>query len=126
MPDDSERGGARIYTPLHRRRELLVFVADHIAATGVAPSYREIAAHFGWSSASTVAALIDRLERDGHLRRTPGRHRSLEVLRLPALPAGDPLVRAARAVVELRHLSAGRLHERIGALHAALDPDGGA
>ena len=66
-----------------RQRECLLFIQDHQAAHGgVSPSVREIAAAVGSrSSNKTALGLLRGLEDHGFIRRLPGRHRAIEVLR---------------------------------------------
>lgn len=67
-------------TPTQKR--VLDFVDATLRRTGgVAPSYREICHGAGVSCVSSVKLILDRLERDGHVIRKPGRARSVEVAR---------------------------------------------
>lgn len=72
-----------------RQGEFLAFIHGFTARHGVAPSFEEIAAHFGISSPS-VNGMIKTLERRELLSRLPGVARSLRVL-VPAaaLPDSD-------------------------------------
>ena len=83
----------------------------------MAPSYEEIAGHFGISSPS-VNGMVKTLERRGLLSRVPGVARSLRVL-VPAaqLPGGDfgpPSAPAPRAV------AAASVQDAIGAAAIAV------
>jgi len=62
-----------------RQGEMLAFIHRFTARHGVAPSFEEIASHFGTSSPS-VNGMIKTLERRGLLSRVPGVARSLRVL----------------------------------------------
>jgi hypothetical protein len=62
-----------------RQGEMLAFIQRFTARHGVAPSFEEIASHFGTSSPS-VNGMIKTLERRGLLSRVPGVARSLRVL----------------------------------------------
>lgn len=63
-----------------RQKHALDFISSRLSATGgVAPTYEEISVALGLSTKSTVKALLDRLERDGHIKRIRGRARSIEV-----------------------------------------------
>ena len=75
------------FTP--RQGLFLSFVHAFVQRRGMAPSYEEIAGHFGISSPS-VNGMVKTLERRGLLSRVPGVARSLRVL-VPAaqLPGGD-------------------------------------
>ncbi len=72
-----------------RQGEYLAFIHRYAVKNGIAPSFDEIAAHFGTSSPS-VNGMIKTLERRGLLSRIPGAARSLRVL-VPEslLPPGD-------------------------------------
>ena len=65
-----------------RQGEVLAFIHRFTAKHGVAPSFEEIASHFGISSPS-VNGMVKTLERRGLLSRVPGTARSLRVL-IPA------------------------------------------
>jgi len=62
-----------------RQGEMLAFIHRFTAKQGVAPSFEEIASHFGTSSPS-VNGMVKTLERRGLLSRVPGVARSLRVL----------------------------------------------
>ena len=64
------------FTP--RQGEFLAFIQRFTERHGVAPSFGEIAAHFGTSSPS-VNGMIKTLERRGLLNRVPGAARTLRV-----------------------------------------------
>jgi len=72
-----------------RQGEYLAFIHGFTLRHGLAPSFDEIAAHFGTSSPS-VNGMIKTLERRGLLSRLPGAARTLRVL-VPAslLPESD-------------------------------------
>lgn len=80
-----------------RQGEYLAFIHRYTLRNGIAPSFDEIAAHFGTTSPS-VNGMIKTLERRGLLSRIPGAARSLRVL-VPEslLPHGDYGSRAPRA-----------------------------
>jgi SOS-response transcriptional repressor LexA len=63
-----------------RQVQSLAFIREHIAATGVCPSLEEIRVHLGLKSRSGVHRLVNMLVEQGHLRRTPGRARQMEVV----------------------------------------------
>ncbi|OGP87289.1 MAG: hypothetical protein A2Y95_06265 [Deltaproteobacteria bacterium RBG_13_65_10] len=79
-----------------RQGEMLAFIHRFTAKHGVAPSFEEIASHFGTSSPS-VNGMIKTLERRGLLSRVPGVARSLRVLvpssLLPNSEFGSPIRR---------------------------------
>jgi repressor LexA len=72
-----------------RQGDYLAFIHRFTTQRGVAPSFEEIAAHFG-TSAPSVNGMIKTLERRQFLSRVPGVARSLRVL-VPAaaLPESD-------------------------------------
>jgi SOS-response transcriptional repressor LexA len=49
-----------------REREILTLIARSIDANGYQPSYREIAAHFGWTGLGWLQYLARRIARKGH------------------------------------------------------------
>lgn len=104
------------FTP--RQGMVLAFVHAFIQRRAMAPSYEEIAGHFGISSPS-VNGMIKTLERRGLLSRVPGVARSLRVL-VPAaeLPGGDFGRSAAPAE---RAGPAASVQEATGAAIAVLD-----
>jgi hypothetical protein len=61
-----------------RQGEFLAFIQRFTERHGVAPSFSEIAAHFGTSSPS-VNGMIKTLERRGLINRVPGAARTLRV-----------------------------------------------
>jgi len=80
-----------------RQGEMLAFIQRFTAKHGVAPSFEEIASHFG-TSAPSVNGMIKTLERRGLVSRVPGAARSLRVLvpasLLPDSEFGSPGRRA--------------------------------
>jgi len=66
-----------------KQHELICFIADRLAETGVSPSFEEMKEALDLKSKSGVHRLISALEERGFLRRLPNRARALEVLRLP-------------------------------------------
>ncbi len=66
-----------------RQRDVLDFINAHHRQTGVAPSLREIQAHFGFASPFAVQRHVDALTEKGALRRLDGKARGL-------LPASHP------------------------------------
>jgi SOS-response transcriptional repressor LexA len=82
-----------------RQGEMLAFIQRFTAKHGVAPSFEEIASHFGISSPS-VNGMIKTLERRGLVSRVPGVARSLRVRvpssLLPRSEFGPPVRRTER------------------------------
>ena len=67
--------------PLTRRqKEILDHVDGFIAERGYAPSFEEIAQHFGYSSLATVHEHLSNLERKGYIRKSYNESRSLELV----------------------------------------------
>jgi len=62
-----------------RQKDVLTFIGEHIAEQGYSPSIREVAARFGYSSTRTAADLIDALHAKGHITRTRGVARSIQL-----------------------------------------------
>jgi len=72
-----------------KQHELLLFINQRLAATGVAPSFDEMKGALSLRSKSGIHRLISGLEERGFIRRLPHRARALEVTKLPeesALP----------------------------------------
>ena len=63
-----------------RQNEILVYLQGHIQDQGYAPSFEEIAEHFGFQSLATVHEHLTNLERKGYIRRSYNESRSIEVL----------------------------------------------
>ena len=66
-----------------KQHELICFIEDRLAETGVSPSFEEMKDALGLKSKSGVHRLISALEERGFLRRLPNRARALEVVRHP-------------------------------------------
>lgn len=62
-----------------RQKKLLDFIRERIEATGVAPSYADMATAIGTASRTTPHELVERLIADGHLVKRPGRHHGIEL-----------------------------------------------
>ncbi|MDF2494753.1 transcriptional repressor LexA [Sphingomonas sp.] len=99
-----------------KQHELICFINDRLAESGVSPSFEEMKDALDLKSKSGVHRLISALEERGFLRRLPNRARALEVLKVPesrdaagkAAPA-PALPQPANDVVEVP------LHGRIAA-----------
>ena len=100
-----------------KQHELLCFIHDRLAETGVSPSFEEMKEALDLKSKSGVHRLISALEERGFIHRLPNRARALEVTRMPDSRAGiasrptPPLPMAANSndIIELP------LHGRIAA-----------
>ncbi|MDQ2879313.1 MAG: transcriptional repressor LexA [Pseudomonadota bacterium] len=66
-----------------KQHELICFIHDRLAETGVSPSFEEMKDALDLKSKSGVHRLISALEERKFLRRLPNRARALEVLRMP-------------------------------------------
>jgi repressor LexA len=66
-----------------KQHELLLFINQRLAATGVAPSFDEMKDALNLRSKSGIHRLISGLEERGFIRRLPHRARALEVVKLP-------------------------------------------
>ena len=66
-----------------KQHELLCFIHDRLAETGVSPSFEEMKDALDLKSKSGVHRLISALEERQFIRRLPNRARALEVLRMP-------------------------------------------
>jgi repressor LexA len=74
-----------------KQHELLMFINQRLAATGVAPSFDEMKDALNLRSKSGIHRLISGLEERGFIRRLPHRARALEVTRLPEESAAAPV-----------------------------------
>lgn len=97
-----------------KQHELLSFIHDRLAATGVSPSFDEMREALDLKSKSGVHRLISALEERQFIRRLPNRARALEVVKMPETnvqtPAPRPVtVSAANDTIEIP------LHGRIAA-----------
>ncbi|MFA7439418.1 MAG: transcriptional repressor LexA [Sphingomonadaceae bacterium] len=66
-----------------KQHELLLFISERLAETGISPSFEEMKDALDLKSKSGVHRLISALEERQFLRRLPNRARALEVIRLP-------------------------------------------
>ncbi len=66
-----------------KQHELLTFINQRLAATGIAPSFDEMKDALTLRSKSGIHRLITGLEERGFIRRLPHRARALEVVKLP-------------------------------------------
>lgn len=78
--------------PLTRRqKQILDHIGEYIEEQGYAPSFEEIAEHFGYSSLATVHEHLSNLERKGYIRKAYNESRSIELVppETPGTPALD-------------------------------------
>lgn len=66
-----------------KQHELICFIEDRLAETGISPSFEEMKDALGLKSKSGVHRLISALEERGFLKRLANRARALEVVRNP-------------------------------------------
>ena len=82
-----------------KQHELLSFIHDRLAATGVSPSFDEMREALDLKSKSGVHRLISALEERQFIRRLPNRARALEVVKMPETNAAGarprPVIAAA-------------------------------
>ena len=84
-----------------KQHELLNFIHERLAKTGVSPSFDEMREALDLKSKSGVHRLISALEERQFIRRLPNRARALEVVRMPdvAVPAAVQATSATTPVV---------------------------
>ena len=75
-----------------KQHELLMFINQRLAATGVAPSFDEMKDALNLRSKSGIHRLISGLEERGFIRRLAHRARALEVIKLPEESAASSSV----------------------------------
>ncbi|MDT8368024.1 MAG: transcriptional repressor LexA [Longimicrobiales bacterium] len=63
-----------------RQKEILDHIRSFIDDRGYAPSFEEIAQHFGYSSLATVHEHLGNLERKGYIRKAYNESRSIELI----------------------------------------------
>lgn len=63
-----------------RQKEILDHIESFIDDCGYAPSFEEIADHFGYSSLATVHEHLSNLERKGYIRKSYNESRSIELV----------------------------------------------
>lgn len=66
-----------------KQHELLTFIHERLADSGVSPSFEEMKDALALKSKSGVHRLISALEERGFIRRLPNRARALEIVKLP-------------------------------------------
>jgi len=74
-----------------KQHELLCFIDQRLADSGVSPSFDEMREALELKSKSGVHRLISALEERQFIRRLPNRARALEVLRMPETRAEAPM-----------------------------------
>jgi repressor LexA len=87
-----------------KQHELICFINDRLAETGVSPSFEEMKEALDLKSKSGVHRLISALEERKFIRRLPNRARALEVLRVPERPETARKAAAAAPTGNVRKL----------------------
>lgn len=64
-----------------KQRRVLLYIQDTIDKTGHSPTFQEMADALGYVSKGFLFEVIRRLDREGYLTKSAGRHRSFVVLR---------------------------------------------
>jgi len=85
-----------------KQHELICFINDRLADTGVSPSFEEMKDALDLKSKSGVHRLISALEERQFIRRLPNRARALEVLRMPDRPEADRAAKVAAKAANVR------------------------
>jgi len=85
-----------------KQHELLCYIHDRLAESGVSPSFEEMKEALDLKSKSGVHRLISALEERGFIRRLPNRARALEILRMPDRAAGGATQPAGDNVIPFR------------------------
>ena len=110
-----------------KQHDLLLYIHDSLAESGVSPSFEEMKDALDLKSKSGVHRLISALEERGFIRRLPNRARALEVVKMPergvqtrAVSTTNvvnlaPRAKAPRAVVPANDVIEVPLHGRIAA-----------
>lgn len=86
-----------------KQKQILGFIENFIKENEYAPSYREIADHFGFSSVATVAEHVENLKLKGYLSTDDAGYRSLKVVGVevdqdsPFMGVSIPLLGAIQA-----------------------------
>ena len=88
-----------------KQRELLKFIQERLAETGISPSFDEMKEALGLKSKSGVHRLITGLEERGFIKRLPHRARALDVVRLPEDQTAKAVQAARPAAGEDRRAS---------------------
>lgn len=81
-----------------KQHELLCFIHDRLAASGVSPSFEEMKDALDLKSKSGVHRLISALEERQFIRRLPNRARALEIVRMPEVGERKPAPAAKMTV----------------------------
>jgi repressor LexA len=66
-----------------RQKEMLDFLQESLAENGYAPSFEEIAGHFGYTSLATVHEHLENLKAKGYIRKGHNRSRAIQLVPTP-------------------------------------------
>jgi repressor LexA len=84
-----------------KQHELICFIQDRLAETGISPSFEEMKEALDLKSKSGVHRLISALEERAFIRRLPNRARALEVLRMPERDGKIVPIRSQAAAMKM-------------------------
>lgn len=90
-----------------RQRDILNFIREHKAKTGIAPTHREICDAFGFSSYGTVYKHLTLLEQKGLIRRDANQKRGVELVE-QAQPAAAADAAGAKQLKFFGYIAAGQ------------------
>lgn len=106
-----------------KQHELLLFIHQRLAETGVSPSFEEMKDALDLKSKSGVHRLIGALEERQFLRRLPNRARALEVTRLPGEAVRGSAAAASAPVTDIATARARRSPGAAGIFSAGGNAD---
>ena len=86
-----------------KQHELLMFIHEHLQATGFSPSFDEMKVGLDLKSKSGIHRLISALEERGFLRRRAHRARALEIVKLPGVPGLAPATESQDSGASIIH-----------------------
>lgn len=66
-----------------RQKEILDYLQESLAENGYAPSFEEIAGHFGYTSLATVHEHLENLKDKGYIRKGQNRSRAIQLIPTP-------------------------------------------
>lgn len=66
-----------------RQKEILDYLQESLAENGYAPSFEEIASHFGFASLATVHEHLENLKEKGYIRKGYNRSRAIQLVPMP-------------------------------------------
>ena len=97
---------------------MLNFLKEFQSKEGMAPTYREIAAHFRFKSIKAASDHISALEKKGYVRRRGGRSRGIELL-----PSQNGMYTTTFSIPVLGNIPAGYPEEQIEKVHGMIAVD---